>query len=304
LYVKKINNDIMKPVIISFIISMVLCACSTRPIPVDMKYLGQLPPGNAPQIFEIPLTEKNFTAERIAISNDDKTIYYQELDGYPEMDGKPHTQRIKYFSFSDGKWNGPILLFEGWGSPCLSTTNDTLYTQKGGWSFEAYYSIKSKKGWSTPERFLLSLNRAHYLQVTDSGNYYAASIPRDKIGVIDRCRLTFNGSDTTAITLGSPINTEGYNLDYFISRDESYMIVARGMGGRLSISFRKLDGTWTDPADLGKKINFGLAAWGPYVTRDNKYQFYTTGTRDDYSDTRIFWVKIDNMIDSLKKRSL
>jgi hypothetical protein len=266
---------------------------------VSSGYLGQIRPENTPKVFEIPLTGKFFTAERIAISNDEKTIYYQELDGYPELDGIQHTQRIKYFNFSEGRWNGPFVLFEGLGAPCLSPGNDTLYTQKGEARYEAYYSIKSNNGWSIPKRFLLNLNRAHYLQVTNSGHLYAASISKDKIGIIDRCKLTLNGTDTIATSLGSPVNSKGNNLDYFISRDESYMILV--VANRwLCVSYHKADGGWTDPKNLGKKINFGLAAWGPYVTRDNKYLFYTTGTKADYSDTRIYWVRIDKMIDSLK----
>jgi len=50
---------------------------------------------------------------------------------------------------------------------------------------------------------------------------------------------------------------------------------------------------------LGSEINFGLAMWGPYITSDKKYLFYTTGTKQDYSDTRIYWVRVDGLIDRL-----
>jgi hypothetical protein len=39
--------------------------------------------------------------------------------------------------------------------------------------------------------------------------------------------------------------------------------------------------------------------WGPYVSSDNKYLFYTTGTQPDYSDTYVYWVRIDSLMDSL-----
>ncbi|HEX2969793.1 MAG TPA: hypothetical protein VHO46_11895 [Bacteroidales bacterium] len=40
--------------------------------------------------------------------------------------------------------------------------------------------------------------------------------------------------------------------------------------------------------------------WSAWVTQDNKYLFYSTGTKQDYSDVGIFWVRIDNLLDSLK----
>jgi len=95
-----------------------------------------------------------------------------------------------------------------------------------------------------------------------------------------------------------PLNSTGDNLDFFISGDESFMIIATPSG--LRISYHKSDGGWTNPKGLGSTINFGLGMWGPVVTADNKYLFYTTGTRADYSDTYVYWVRVDSLIDSLK----
>ena len=99
-----------------------------------------------------------------------------------------------------------------------------------------------------------------------------------------------------------PLNTAWDNLDFFVSRDESFMIVTTPFG--LSISYPKKDGGWTNPRNLGTKINFGLGMWGPYVTPDNKYLFYTTGTKPDYSDVNVYWVRVDGLIDSLKHTNI
>jgi hypothetical protein len=69
---------------------------------------------------------------------------------------------------------------------------------------------------------------------------------------------------------------------------------------QLGISYRKSDGSWTNPRNFGPNINFGLGSWGPWITPDNKYLFYTTGTKPDYSDVYIYWFRIDGIIDSLK----
>jgi hypothetical protein len=72
----------------------------------------------------------------------------------------------------------------------------------------------------------------------------------------------------------------------------------------LAISYRNNDGSWTNPRNFGPKINFGLGSWGPWVTPDNKYLFYTTGTKPDYSDVYVYWVRIYCTIDSLKHTNL
>jgi hypothetical protein len=94
-----------------------------------------------------------------------------------------------------------------------------------------------------------------------------------------------------------PVNSTADNLDFYVSRDESFMILSKG---GMKISYHKEDGNWTNPKSLGSLINFGLGNWGPYVSADNKYLFYTTGTQPDYSDTHVYWVRIDSLMDSLR----
>jgi len=67
------------------------------------------------------LNQGFFAAERIAISNDGRDIYYSEIEGYYPVRGAS----IKMFSFSDGNWTGPFNLFEGY-APVLSVTGDTV----------------------------------------------------------------------------------------------------------------------------------------------------------------------------------
>ncbi len=290
----------MKTVLLSIFTLFMGVAAFAQPIPADSLYFGQAPPGATPKVFPLPIIAKSFAAERIAISNDGKSIYYQELDGYSEMDGKPHTQRIKSVSFSNGKWGSPITLFEGYGAPALSISGDTLYMQSVSKAamFNAYYSVKSSNGWSSPRRFLNSLNSTHYFQPTKSGRCYISSITTNGLGGIDRCRLLINGIDTVAASLGRPNNTTKHDLDYYVALDESFMVAS--YRGKLGVSYPKADGSWTNPKLFGPEINFGLGAWGTYVTYDNKYLFYTSGTKEDYSDTYVRWVRIDKLVDSLR----
>ncbi len=260
----------------------------------SLLYLRQIPPGVAPKSFELSVTPGSFTAERITISNDGKVIFYTEVKSYYPASG----DTIKYYRLSGHKWEGPYNLFPGYLSPALSVTGDTMFFQTAGSEYDTFMSVKKGKEWSRPQRILKNLNSAHYLQVTGKGNYYISSKSDNTSGGNDWCKLIESNTDSTAFGLGRPLNTEWDNLDFYIARDESFIITATITG--LAISYPKTNGGWTSPRNLGEKINFGISSWGPYVTADKKYLFYTTGTKPDYSDVGIFWVRIDNLIDSLK----
>jgi hypothetical protein len=289
------TGTVLRSIVISSLFSFVVNSGFAQSIPRDSLFLGQIPPGNKPEKLPLSVNKGFFAAERIAISNDGRDIYYSEIKGYYPIRG----ENIKKYSYSDGKWAGPFNLFDGYG-PALSVTGDTMYFERKDLekNSETYISVRSGKGWGNPKRILTGLDKAHYCQVTRSGNYYISSKSGGGVGLNDWGRVMITGADTTALSLGRPLNTGGENLDFFVSRDESFMIVTNRPG--LGISYRKNDGSWTNPRNFGPKIDFGLGSWGPYVTADNKYLFYSTGTKPDYSDVGVFWVRIDGIIDSMK----
>jgi hypothetical protein len=264
-----------------------------QPIPPDSLYLGQTPPGAMPQVFQLSVSPGSFAAERIAISPDNTGVYYSEIDTYYPTTGA----FIKYYSYSGNHWTGPFTLYEDFLAPAMSVNGDTMIFQSDNSDYQSYYSVLNSGIWSSPRRFLLDLNSAHYCQSTDPGNFYISSSAVTGIGGNDWCRLEMNSQDTTVVSLGLPVNNGADNLDFFIARDESFMVLAKN---GLKISYHKDDGSWTNPKNLGAHINFGLGMWGPYVSADNKYLFYTTGTQPDYSDTYIYWVQFDNLMDSLQ----
>jgi hypothetical protein len=287
-----------KPMLITIFLLLIVGFVSSQVIPSDSLYLGQTPPGCTPQIFNLSVNAGSFAAERIAISSDSKNIYYSEVHSYYPVTG----DTIKCYSYSGGNWTGPFNSFNGFVSPALSLTGDTMYFQNNNIPYQTLFSVKNGLSWSNPQRFLYSLNSAHYFQEINNGSYYVSSISNPGIGGSDWCKLYINGADTNAISLGLPLNSGTEDLDLFVSKNDSFMIVAKYAGNttRLNISYHKDNGDWTNPKSLGSAINFGLGAWGPYVSADDKYLFYTTGTNPDYSDTHIYWVRIDGLVDSLK----
>ena len=121
---------------------------------------------------------------------------------------------------------------------------------------------------------------------------------------IYRSRL-IDGKYQELENLGAPVNTEYPEVDPFISADESYLIFCTdkpgGFGGYdLYISFRKSDGSWTPPVNMGEGINTTGAEFRPGVSPDQKYFFFTS---DRSGAGEIYWVSTD-IIQLLKSSSL
>lgn len=266
---------------------------SSQSIPLDSMYLGQALPGTIPIVFNLPVSNGLRPVERITFSSDGKEIYYSELNKWPATE-----YRIKCFKYN-GTWQGPIISFEGFMAPALSVNDSIIYMQKNINNIACtYYSTRNDTGWSIPARLFSTNVQSHYFQETQSKNYFLASNPN---GNSDLCKLIINNTDTIIQSLGSPINKIITENDFFIARDESYIIFFRlSSPYDLFISYNNGNGRWTNPKTLGININTAIYECCPYITHDKKHLFFTRGG-DAMPTYYTYWVKIDELVDSLKK---
>jgi hypothetical protein len=289
----------MKTFILSVLSLLLLNVCNAQPIPIDSMYLSQVPPDYTPKLFILPVNGIMRPVERITFTSDGKEIYYSEIQGYPA-----NVQKIKCYKYLNNKWQGPFVVFEGFMDPALSMNDSIMYMETNVNTFAtAYYSVRNSTGWSTPVRSLSTNQFTHYFQETNLKNFYlSATFPGSSTK--DLAYLQINGTDTVIKNLGKPVNTGMDENDFFISRDESYIIHARNSSSLYSdlfISYKKANGSWTNSKSLGAQINPPDASWefGCYVTNDNKYLFFTRGGQA-WATYNIYWVRIDNLIDSLR----
>ena len=286
----------------SFILflSMLIITSSTlfaQEIPSDSLYLGQTPPGNTPQIFNLPVSNGHRPCERVAITSDGKEIYYGELNTYP-----PSSYRIKCLKYQDDKWQGPFNVYEGYTAPKLSINDSIIYMQNN--IFYTYFSIRTDSGWSVPIKLLSNNQRMHYFQRTNLNNAYASSYYEGSPTDGNISKVIVVNQDTILQSLGIPLNSSIQENDFFISANESYVLFSKnvtGGAGDIYLSFKKENDKWTNPKKLGAAINKPGYSWeyGEFVSEDGKYLFFTSGgtAMDSYFT---YWVKIDNIIDSLR----
>jgi len=272
-------------------------------------YLGQPRPLDTPLVFanNLLLPDSGIAMDRSAFSNDGKEYYYCNAQNW--FDAK--SNRVRYFKYEDGRWQGPFLLTTGYYAPTFSIDQQTLYLAGGkgdGKHSFVYAAHRQGKRWSEPEVYLKADFGMYDFMPSKSGTCYVSSNARqgkiNNFQTYDFCSLKFNKGDTVVESLGPQINTPGFDGDFYVAPDESYMIVSYkekpDYECELGISFRRADGSWPSPVNLGPLINDGNAhRWGEYVTPDGKYLFYTKGTSP--KDCHLYWVRFDRLKARLKK---
>lgn len=274
------------------------CMASTQTIPPDSLYFGQTPPGNTPQVFApgiISLPGRVEYGVSISPAGDEMLF---AIGNWPNK----RTMMMKYMN---NHWTGPDTA-----SFSVSRSAEEAIYSPGGQRVYYYaynppnpvggsdlcYSVKNGSVWSQPINLGTPLNTTmdeyHPCVVADSSVYFENSA-----GKI--CYSKFqNGAYQPRILMPAIFNDP--NMAWgnpFVAPDESYFIFNSsrpgGFGGTdLYISYKKNDGTWTNPKNLGNIINTSTNECGSEITDDNLYLTYV-------SKNDIYWVG-SGFIDSLK----
>jgi len=266
--------------------------------------LGQKPPGDTPVKFAPQIINDSpfFSMDRAAFSADGKEFYYTRNNTWFSSQ-EASIQVLKY----DGtKWTAPSTFVKVLYAPSFTQTSDTLYLTGAG-KGRVMEMHRTANGWSKPDTAIKRSYGMYDFMITNSGNIYASSNvngPANNYSFYDICvAKPLASGDTTITSLGKPINTPGFDGDFFIAPDESYMLLSAkekpDFECEIFISYHKPDGTWTNPKTLGALINYGEAhRWGEYVTPGNKYLFFSYGHGP--WDCSLYWVRFDNLLEKLK----
>lgn len=302
----------------SFVLSLFLACCFCTSLLAQNNffnsknaYLGQRLPNDTPRIFaqQMLVPDSGIAMDRSAFSADGKEFYYCNAMHWFTSKGN----RIRYFKFEGNKWRGPFVLNYGYYAPTFSIDGKSMYFLGGkgdGRHAIVWVSHRTKTGWTSPVTYLKKDYGLYDLMPTYSGTFYIGSnVSPGKMKDYtnyDFCTLTVTKTDTVVKSLGPVINTPGFDGDFYIAPDESYMIISYkekpDFECELGITFRKSDHSWTTPQNLGPLINDGDAhRWGEYVTPDGKYLFYTKGTGE--KDCHLYWVRFDALKAKLKKEA-
>lgn len=284
-------------------------------------YLGQNPPGDAPELFAPGIVSTGKEHSAAMFTPDGNEIWFARL--LPSA--------IYFMKYENGKWTKPqIASFSGRYDdlyPHLSFNGNKIIfcsrrpIEKNGkilprgqghlWMVE-----RNENGWSESRhlgRHVNSSVRQGASSLTKNGTLYFNCKNNEQPEWsmdIYRARLV-NGQYEKPENLGEPISSKTPDHSPFIAPDESYLIFSSFRPGGygmsdLYISYRNTDGSWTMPKNLGSKINSSAKDEYPYISPDSNYLFFNSNRLSVLNENKIpdgpgniYWVSA-KFIDELR----
>ncbi len=289
----------MKNLTLTSIVLFVFCTiASSQPIPPDSLYFGQTPPGDIPQVFAPGIISNPGRVEYgISISPDGKEMLFA-IGNWPD-------KRTQIMEYKNDNWTGPDTV----SFSITRSAEEAIYSPDGQRVYyyaysppnpvggaDLCYSVKPDSVWGPPINLGSPLNTSqseyHPCVVADGSIYF-----ENVSGKICYSKYQ-DGNYQPRMVLPAMFNDEDNAwANPFVSPDESYFIFNSvrpgGFGSTdLYISYKKNDGTWTNPKNLGNIINTNTSECGSEITDDSLYMTYV-------SNNDIYWVS-SGFIDSLK----
>jgi len=165
---------------------------------------------------------------------------------------------------------------------------------------------KTENGWSPPQRipepvssaseefgFGLAADNTLYFCSHRSGGYGGCDV------WVAPC---INSTWPSATNIGNTINTANNDCGAAIAPDQSFMVFWSNRPGGygtfdLYISLRQPDGKWSEPWNLGEKINTRAYEMAASISPDGRYLFFTRHGRE----ADIYWVDLQAVLSNLSE---
>ncbi len=263
-------------------------------------YLGQEPPGLTPEIFAKGIISTEKGELNCVFTPDGNEIYLTcRLDGIntimtmKQIEGRWSERKVASFS---GKYSDV--------DPYITPDGKRLYfsskrpLSKSGETKDSdiwYVEKNNDNKWGRPVRLEEpnSIGKDdYYTSISTNGTLYLSIFEQHGSPGNLYFSKYVNGEFTKPVFLGNPISTKFNDHDPFIAPDESYLIFTSnregGFGkGDLYICYKNTDGKWSEPKNMGEKINTKGYDYAAMLSPDAKYLFFT---RYINGNGDIYWV--------------
>lgn len=261
-------------------------------------YFGQTPPKDSAKLFAPNTISTGMNERDFAISPDGNEIFFCREVGNFKYTTIFYTQKI------DNIWSTPEV-FEHCTNPSYKYIEPHISPDGKKLFFistmpvdsiivgneDIWVSVKTNDKWSKPQNLGFPVNtksKEFFPSVTYDGTIYYTHL--DTIineEFIYRSKLV-NGAYQQPEKLCPDVNIGRARYNAFIATDESYIIIpAYGMpesfgGTDYYISFRDSLDNWSQPINMGSKINTtNPREWSASITSDGKYIFFMSARMND-----------------------
>ena len=210
---------------------------------------------------------------------DEQTIYLARRtgDGWAEPEVAPFS----------GAWGDRAPRFSPDGSHLYFTSNRPPLAGGEVGDMNIWATVRGEAGtWGPPFLVESPVSVAGapdiHSAVTATGTVYLASRRPGSLGRSDIFRIPRHEDGYgEAEHLPPPINDELSQPDLFVSADESWMILVitdhpSGLGGDDLFFSRLENDEWSEPRNLGAPINSDAYEYGPTLSGDGQYLYFTS----------------------------
>jgi len=283
----------MFPINVSILISCVFIASASPLIAADNittngPYLGQTPPGDEAVLFAPGIISDGFNNRDMAMTPDGSEFYYAV-----NMRNFDLSTILAVYRTDDG-WDGPRVApfaqdqnFK-YLEPAISPDGSKFFfvasARDGKHNNDIWVMDRKGSGWGNPVKLGDTINTPvseTFPSITNDGTLYFSRVSDDPgVEYIYRSRQV-DGNYTEAEKLPDNVNSGKTQFNAFVAPDESYLIVSvYGREDSLGsidyyIVFRNQDDEWSEPVNIGDRINTpGAQEYSPFVSRDGKYFFF------------------------------
>jgi hypothetical protein len=244
-------------------------------------YFGQTPPGIIPEKFASGFLSVPGYDIAPTFTPDLDEVFWGHRPTEQGSDNK-----LYYSRMVDGRWEKPVLAPFSSGAmeyeAQLSVDGTRLYFTRQG---NLCLSRRTESGWSAARVLDPPVNEGMCPAVAANGNLYFTAA-RNRIYGIFLARYVDGRYQEPEIAVRLAAHP-------WVAPDESFMVFDKYaldngvQTSKLYVSFRRSDGTWEDPLDLGREVNVNGTELIPKISPDGKYLFFQ---RKVDGDTDIFWV--------------
>ena len=266
-------------------------------------YLGQKAPGDTPELFAPGIVSTCVQHSSAYFSRDGRKVVFSRMFPRPSV--------ILFMQEAQDGWTAPQVIAEGL-TPFLTADGQRVYFS----TWALMVMDKTQQGWSAPRELDTIVNfqkRQDGPSVTADGTLYFCSMFGKQDGIY-RAKLD-KGRFVEREKLEYGISSESVDGYPFIAMDESFLLFGSFRPGSMGmsdlyVSFQRRDASWTQPKNLGRKINSAAKDGYPFVTVDGKYLFFMSSRISRLNRQRIpdgpgnvYWVKAD-FLDRMRKEEL
>jgi predicted alpha/beta superfamily hydrolase len=265
-------------------------------------YFGQKPPGLIPEVFAPGIVSlKERVQGSVSFSPDLDEMYFSAKKKSENWTGTVYFSRLENKKWTDlKKVNFTKGKSSAEGSPFVSPSGKRIYFLDD--NNKIWYVNRFEDSWSDAIKLDLPINDDDVIfspNEAKNGDLYYFNMSKFKLYYAPNKNGEFSEVREVDIEFGVH-NFISPSQDFLLVDDRDHHEDETRKDNDIYVYFKKKDGTWTKPINLGKEVNSNFSETSPRITPDGKYLFFSRYNEDGVSNI-IYWVSTE-IIEKLRPK--